>query len=784
MTRAFVLSVALFGVLCCARVAAGPGALPLPTFPEPFGVNIHFTQEQPGELDKLAEAYKAVRMDFIWARTEKTKGVYDFSQYDILVRDLEKRKIRPLFILDYGNDLYQKGAPRQKEARTAFAKWAATAAARYKGRGVMWEFWNEPNLQQFWGAEPNPAEYAALVLDAAPAMRKADPDCTLLVGAFAAFPWDYIDMVFRLGTLKWADAVSVHPYRGGPPETAVEDYARLRFLISKYSPKRPVPILSGEWGYSTNSKTGIPEIQQARYLVRQRLTNAMAGVHLSIWYDWKEDGNDPDDNEHHFGSVRPNLEPKPAYEAALVMTKTLSGYAMSRMLVNKHDEFVMLLQNAKGESALAMWTTGPTRGYKVPGPARRVVDMLGKVTRVDSVGDAPIYFNDSPRYVLLGKNPVMNAQASWMWLPPFCRISAGEALSAPFIVSNTSLDTRTYTAQFSIPGGEVVPSTVKVTLGPGESKAVSTTVRLWNRTGNVAASANVQQMQSDGRVISVKSVVPMVLMEPMTVTACLVGGNAVEVTLDMPGGPPKDKVMVGLVDARGADLGKAVTLSPLGKKTTRHVMHIPAKFPASGARTFGVLVRDGKRKTVASLEPVTYTTLYDFEDLKSGLKDLTARKEGNPDLVGTCKLGLYKSNERGGVADLTANFPAGWCYFVVQPKTTVIPKNAVAVGMWVYGDGKGDAVRCRFIDAKNQVYQPTYGNITWKGWRWITMPLTDPKVGSWGGPQDGVIHHPIKWDTVFLLDNVSHTKHSSRILFDDITLLTSVESETTTKSVD
>ena len=171
MTRAFVLSVALFGVLCCARVAAGPGALPLPTFPEPFGLNINFTQEQPGELDKLAEAYKAVRMDFIWARTEKTKGVYDFSQYDILVRDLEKRKIRPLFILDYGNDLYQKGAPRQKEARTAFAKWAATAAARYKGRGVMWEFWNEPNLQQFWGASQSAIRTG---LDRRPC--KADPD--------------------------------------------------------------------------------------------------------------------------------------------------------------------------------------------------------------------------------------------------------------------------------------------------------------------------------------------------------------------------------------------------------------------------------------------------------------------------------------------------------------------------------------------------------------------------------------------------------------------------------
>jgi hypothetical protein len=69
------------------------------------------------------------------------------------------------------------------------------------------------------------------------------------------------------------------------------------------------------------------------------------------------------------------------------------------------------------------------------------------------------------------------------------------------------------------------------------------------------------------------------------------------------------------------------------------------------------------------------------------------------------------------------------------------------------------------------VYQPTGENINWSGWRWITMPLTDPTVGSWGGPQDGVIHQPIKWDALFLLDSSTQKAHSSHVQFDDVTVM-------------
>lgn len=42
----------------------------------------------------------------------------------------------------------------------------------------------------------------------------------------------------------------------------------------------------------------------------------MNDVPLSIWYDWHDDGQDPKEKEHNFGTVTWDYQPKPAYLAA------------------------------------------------------------------------------------------------------------------------------------------------------------------------------------------------------------------------------------------------------------------------------------------------------------------------------------------------------------------------------------------------------------------------------------------------------------------------------------
>src|SRR5262245_21325682 len=117
-----------------------------------FGVNIDFTEPRAGEMEMLSSGgFRWVRMDLKWDATEIEKGRYDFQAYDRLMTALESSNVRALFILDYGNPLYDDGAPpRTNESRQAFARWAVAAAQHFRGRGVLWEIYNEPNHEQFW----------------------------------------------------------------------------------------------------------------------------------------------------------------------------------------------------------------------------------------------------------------------------------------------------------------------------------------------------------------------------------------------------------------------------------------------------------------------------------------------------------------------------------------------------------------------------------------------------------------------------------------------------------
>ncbi|MBI4600703.1 MAG: cellulase family glycosylhydrolase [Planctomycetes bacterium] len=355
-------------------------ALPEPPLAARLGVNIHFTGAPARDLDGIRDAGLGwVRMDFAWEAVERDKGAYRFDGYDELVEGLAARGLRALFILDYSNRLYETDrSVRTVEGREAFARFAAAAAARYRGRGVRWEVWNEPNLEQFWKPQPAAGDYAALAAGAAKAIRAADPEASILAPATSGFPWSFLEEVFSRGLLEHVDEVSVHPYRSMSPETAREDYARLRELIARHAPPgRRVPIVSGEWGYSTWHHGGIAvsEELQAAYAARMFLVNLSEGIPLSIWYDWANDGPDPRETEHNFGLVSLDRSPKPAYEAVKATTAALAGTRFERRLESAEEDHVLVFEGG-GRTVVASWTEGePHRVTVAGGGAREPLDL-------------------------------------------------------------------------------------------------------------------------------------------------------------------------------------------------------------------------------------------------------------------------------------------------------------------------------------------------------------------------------------------------------------------------
>ena len=384
------------------------------TFPAGTGVNIHFTDAQPGEIKMISAAgFRWVRMDFKWEVIETKRGIYDFSSYDRLIAALDEYHIRAYLIFDYGNPLYTPDkSVRTEDGRQAFGRWAIASAKHFANRGIVWELFNEPDIDIFWPPKPSVDEYIALALTVSRAWRAQVPNEILIGPATAAVDVPFLESTFKAGLLQYWSAVSIHPYRKTDPETVAGDYCRLRKLIRSYkAAPNSIPIISGEWGYSSVSRW-VNETQQAEMLARQFLTNVANGIPISIWYDWRDDGLDANELEHHFGIVRHEFrqdsespfEPKPAYLAAKTVNAFLAGSIYQKRIALADENDFVLVFSSGGRERLAAWTTS-SRARRVsisltPG-VYVMTESSGEKVRDLSVGQSglTIELSSSPVFI-------------------------------------------------------------------------------------------------------------------------------------------------------------------------------------------------------------------------------------------------------------------------------------------------------------------------------------------------------------------------------------------------
>jgi hypothetical protein len=399
------------------REASTSIALTLGNASDSLGIDIHFTEPVAGEMQMISNAgFKWVRMDLYWSSTETRKGSYDFSKYDNLLRSLDAHHIRAVLILDYVNRLYDNGAsPYTPAGRDAFVAWAEAAVLHFAGRGVIWEMYNEPDLQ--WSPTPNAAAYAKLALAVGLALADAAPTEPFVGPSLSGqMRTEYLDASLQAGLLKYWSGITIHPYTRTGPENATRTYALIRGILSNYGPDAArIPILCSEWGYSRRwSDTS--GYEEAEFLPRAWMTNMLNDVPLTIWYDWRDDPpNDQNPDEAAFGIVaraehvgrEPVFDPHPAYVSAKVVTSFLSGYHLERRLVGSNPEdFVLLFESNSGDhnlARLAVWTTGADHNITIENYRGRygVISYLGEhLTPVYASSAAlSIHVTGAPQYL-------------------------------------------------------------------------------------------------------------------------------------------------------------------------------------------------------------------------------------------------------------------------------------------------------------------------------------------------------------------------------------------------
>ncbi|MET7439554.1 GH39 family glycosyl hydrolase [Streptomyces sp. NPDC004082] len=236
------------------------------------------------------------RLQAGWAKTEKTKGVYDWAWLDTIIDDAASRGIKPWVQLSYGNGIYPGGGgsglgghiPDSAEALAAWDAWVSAAVKRYKGRVTEWEIWNEPNL-----AGIPVKDYTDFFIRTAKLIRAEQADSVIYGPAEAGIDVAYVkDFLVRLsdqGKTGLLDGVSYHPYNPNPDDAwTYEQVDKVKALIEQYDPgtvlrqgENGAPSRPGSFG--ALGDLDWTELSQTKWVVRRVLNDLGRGISSSVF---------------------------------------------------------------------------------------------------------------------------------------------------------------------------------------------------------------------------------------------------------------------------------------------------------------------------------------------------------------------------------------------------------------------------------------------------------------------------------------------------------------------
>ena len=769
-----------------------------------LSVNLNVIEPTDAQMQQIADAgFKFVRHDLTWEGTEKSKGVYDWRVADALMAKAKAKGLRVMMLLAYGNPLYTSdtGAPNTAASRAAYARFAAAAAARYAHQGVIWEVYNEPNLDIWW-KNPNAADYAALVNATADAIRAVSAD-EWIVGLTTEMPSDssraFINAVLKApGVLAKLDGIAFHPYTQAAPETMAAQWSEVRNTIEANRPAdHPVSLMAGEVGYF-RAWSGVTEDVQAAYDVRIALFNLSQGIGFTNLFnysdlttgDWQATG----------GLTRSGGNaPYASYTSVQKTVAALKGYKFSKRLdLGRADDYCLLFSNVSDatDTRIVCWTAGAPHLMNVPSSPitfqqtalsaasapmvmlstrshrRSVVTVLPRLAAsatglaVDATGDATVFASNGP-------NPLLAVAAAWPKLPAALTLSTRTDAIAQLgsLLVNP--------AWASMPAGATLKIEDLATPVPGYNRPSFTTTlsnlsSLSLRSPTVQSAFNslgaLQDEMDKPRTLkftislpdgtSVTQSAAVVRKQPMAAFATTPQNGALTLRVENPTGAP----FQGSVKASTGATTALQSVS-FAQGETYKMAYFPtiASSLVEGDLNFGLY--DFGPNAVAPSSPAVESaaqTVYRTPNFSPG-NGWGLSVNGPSKSRGNVALGFgvadYLFITGGATVEMNYSFGAGngSCFIALTAPAGVTSRSyakvPLSIGMWVRGDGSRNGLRTQWVDSSNQTFQATYGTVDWTGWKWVSIPIQGNLTEHWGGANDGAVHGSIRPLTPLIFDS-------------------------------
>jgi hypothetical protein len=240
---------------------------------------------------------KRIRLQAGWAKTEKTKGKYDWAWLDRIINDAHQRGLEPWLETSYGNPIYpgggginlSAGLPTSPEALAAWDRWVEALVTRYKGKVKEWEVWNEPNFGD--NTINTPAMVADLNIRTAEIIKRIQPEARISGLSMGHIDLDYADAFFKIihdkGKMHLFDNMTYHDYVYNP-DANYPHVAELRRVLDQYAPE--VKLRQGENGAPSFGGFGRgalgdwdwTELSQAKWNTRRMLSDLGHDIECSI----------------------------------------------------------------------------------------------------------------------------------------------------------------------------------------------------------------------------------------------------------------------------------------------------------------------------------------------------------------------------------------------------------------------------------------------------------------------------------------------------------------------
>lgn len=238
---------------------------------------------------------KTIRLQAGWAKTEKAKGVYDFTWLDAIIDDARGMGLNILLETGYGNPVYPGGGgfdlaggfPTSEEGLAAWDRWVEAMATRYAGKVRDWAMWNEPDINK----QHKPADIAAFNIRTAEIIKRIIPDARIAGLSLASSNPKLLDQC--LGALAEKGKVDLfhwfiyHGYEFNP-DVSYPKVEALKATLAKYS--KTARMRQGENGCPSETATRFAlsnhpwtEYSQAKWDLRRMLGDLGHDVESAVF---------------------------------------------------------------------------------------------------------------------------------------------------------------------------------------------------------------------------------------------------------------------------------------------------------------------------------------------------------------------------------------------------------------------------------------------------------------------------------------------------------------------